>query len=1234
MTTLLRDVIAIPEQVYQGDFVLKLTEGIEQVEQTLATYVVTPQLATAFDDALGFVHSAVDSGQSKATYLHGSFGSGKSHFMAVLHLLLQHSPQARSVPELAQVVSRHDHWIEGRRFLLVPFHMIGAKSMESAILGRYAEYVRTLHPDAPVPGVFLAEKLFADAESLRHTMGDEAFLAKLNQGRGDRGWGALDQGWNVDAYHGAGQAPPRSDDRARLVGDLIETYFSSYREVAAGSGDETFLPLDDGLSVISRHAQGLGYDAVVLFLDELILWLASHSAEPAFVSREGQKLAKLVEAEVTDRPAPLISFVARQRDLKELIGEHVTGAEELSFADVLSWWEARFHKITLEDRNLPAIAARRILRAKSDDARGELDRCFEDTVRVRPEVLDTLLGQEGDRQTFRQLYPFSPALVQALVAISGVLQRERTALKVMLQLLVDQRDTLQLGHLVPVGDLFDVIARGDEPFTEGMRIHFRNARGLWHQSLLPMLEEEHGKRWETVRDQADDDPVRQAFRADGRLLKTLLLAALVPEVEAFQAITPARLATLNHGTLRAPIPGREAQMALAKLRKWAARLGQIRLSGDTDNPTVSIQLSGIDTEAIVDQARIQDNAGERMRKIREILYQALGISCRDDLLFERHEISWKGHDHAFQLVFGNVRELPAESLKPTGDEWRVVLDFPFDREGHTPQDDLAKIEAFRHHHGAASTLIWLPSFFSRKLQKQLGDLVVLDHLLTGERFDGYAGHLSAVDRQTARALLDNRRSQLREQIRGSLEAAYGIATPAPGVIDRSHDLAEHFQSLDPSFEPRPPVGANLRQAFDSLLGQVLAHRYPGHPDFGREVKIGDLRKAHEVLQAAIADPQERTLVDKPLRPILRELAQPLKLGTMHETHFVLSRHWRNHFDRKISGRADDAGLTVGQLKSWIDQPEPMGLPMLAADLVLLVFAEQTNRSFYLHGGPVPATFERLAGELELREQELPAPDLWQTAVERAGTVFGLAASPLRNAINVADLANRLLEKAREHRQPVGRLRAAFLAQAAAAGVADDAPRLESLARATTLLEALIAGTSHHAARAARTIERLAAADLGAVPEAVAKTISRAGALERSMAAVKWQLFDSVRQLPAPKAERGRALADELRVALALDEQASPLAAKLEQLEQKALVLLTEPSFLPPDPATDPVTPPVVPAGGPGTEGDDVESGWSEQRHPDLPLIEALDRLDDVRRESRDDQEIRVDLVVRTREVAS
>ena len=198
----------------------------------------------------------------------------------------------------------------------------------------------------------------------------------------------------------------------------------------------------------------------------------------------------------------------------------MTGAQQLAFGDVLKWWEARFHTITLEDRNLPAIAERRVLKPKSVAARQELDEAFRETATVREDVMDTLLTSTANREMFRQVYPFSPALVQALVAVSSVLQRERTALKVMLQLLVDQRDTLKVGDVVPVGDLFDVIAEGDEAFSEGMRIHFDNAKQLYHRKLLPMLERTHSLTRDELRALPQDDARATAFRADDRLIKT------------------------------------------------------------------------------------------------------------------------------------------------------------------------------------------------------------------------------------------------------------------------------------------------------------------------------------------------------------------------------------------------------------------------------------------------------------------------------------------------------------------------------------------------------------------------------------------------------------------------------------------------------------------------------------------------------------------------------------------
>jgi hypothetical protein len=754
---LIKDLISIPERVHQGDFVLQLSKGVTESEQTLRDYVVTPQLVDAFSNAMGFIQQAVVTGGSKAAYLHGSFGSGKSHFMAVLNLLLAGNTQARATPELADVVARHS-WTEGRKFLLVPYHMIGARDMESAILGQYADFVRTKHPDAPVPGFYLAEGLFKDASDLRAQIGDEPFFARMNQGstgniNGGSGWGEFDSGWDAVSFEAAMLEPPNGEERSRLVGDLITHWFSAYRTLA-GSG-ESFVSLDDGLSIMSRHANALGYDAVILFLDELVLWLASHAADVNFVSREGTKLVKLVEATNADRPTPLVSFVARQRDLRDLVGENLAGGVQSQFSDVLKHWEARFHRITLEDRNLPAIAERRVLRPINEAARQTLQGAFDEVLRMRQDVLDTLLTTTADRTMFRKVYPFTPALVQTLIAVSAALQRERTALKLMLQLLVDRRADLELGQLIPVGDLYDAIAEGDEPFSEGMRLHFENAKRLYNQRLLPMLERQHGVTWESVKLGQADATATKNIRNDARLLKTLLLGALVPEVESLKGLKAQRLAALNHGTFRSPIPGREAQDVLRKCRDWAGEIGEIKITED-QNPIISIQVTGVDIEPMLRAAEVNDNAGNRRKRIREALFKELLISDTGGL-FTTYEFNWRGTKREVDLLYENVREMTDERLRGRSGAWTVVLDFPFDDANFGPADDLARLAEYRG--GDTKTLVWLPSFLSNKALADLGRLVVLDYILQGERFETYAAHLAFVDRVQAKSLARNQLDQ-------------------------------------------------------------------------------------------------------------------------------------------------------------------------------------------------------------------------------------------------------------------------------------------------------------------------------------------------------------------------------------------------------------------------------------------------------------------------------------------
>ncbi len=141
--------------------------------------MITDALVDNFDQALGLIASAVGGGGSKAAYLHGSFGSGKSHFMAVLYALLKRETAARARDEFAGLIAKYDSTLAGRNILLVPFHLLGAKSLEQRVLGGYVEHVHALHPEAPIPAVHRTDALLDNARELRARLGDAQFIAGL-----------------------------------------------------------------------------------------------------------------------------------------------------------------------------------------------------------------------------------------------------------------------------------------------------------------------------------------------------------------------------------------------------------------------------------------------------------------------------------------------------------------------------------------------------------------------------------------------------------------------------------------------------------------------------------------------------------------------------------------------------------------------------------------------------------------------------------------------------------------------------------------------------------------------------------------------------------------------------------------------------------------------------------------------------------------------------------------------
>ncbi|MBG0825726.1 phage resistance protein [Planomonospora sp. ID91781] len=1237
---LLKDVIDIKESISTSDFVLSLAEAVtpEGAGHALKDYVVTDRLLENFDEALGLIKSALDGHTSKAAYLHGSFGSGKSHFMAVLYALLSGNPAARARGEFDPVLTKHE-WLEseGKRFLLVPYHMLGAKALEQRVLGGYVSHVKKLHPEAPIPQVYRTDALFTDIRAMRARMGDAAVISGL--GSGDRAmdeddeWGEsfawtpalLDAALSAEETHD-GDTPldlvhpsTPTELRAKLVQDASTNLLPGFAKNAA-EDEHGFVSLDAGLSVIAEHAKSLGYHGLILFMDELILWLATLIHDQKFVAREASKITNFVEGGDARRAIPIVSFIARQRDLRELVGEQVSGAAEASIQDTLNLASGRFDKITLEDRNLPQIAHARLLKAKPGQE-ALIDAAFERTKKVGPQVWDTLLGSDkgttgADEESFRLTYPFSPAFMDTLVHISSALQRSRTGLKLMGQLLAAHRDSLRLGDLVPVGDLYPVIADGgDKPFADSLKVVFEAADKLYKTKLRPYLLTSYNVTEDDIerylhRPETVTDPVLaqncKSFIGDNRLICTLLLSALAPSVPALGDLTNRRLGALNHGSVTAPIPGSEVGIIKSKVAEWAARFPEIKETGDGPTAGVRLELSGVDVDSVIANAAVNDNPGNRMALAKRLLADELGVDRSDGRLgADDLNLVWKGSNRSVEVVFGNIADeddLPDHELQPQIEgRWRIVVDLPFDEGDYGPVDDVNRLHILRERQRERSlTFAWVPAHLSAQRFADFRRLLVIDKALADDhRFaTQYAAHLNADNRTRAKGLLETQRVALLKQVTTAFKQAYGLADKKASDVELGFD--DHLVAL-------PDVGGlaisfakPMREAIRDIAGKLLAHQFPAHPDLdaggtGVAVKPADARTILAHVRTAAEARDRRVEVPEKDRKLMLRVAEPLGLGQQKEAYFALSARWADHFRRMAQTEGVTGDLSLITLLGWMDKPERRGLEPFLANLVVAAFAEMDDR-VWVRGGvpidPAPELAQIKPGDA-LRSQPLPSEDDWNEARHRYETIFGAKAPMLRRGRMVNQFARQIIESARTYQEPTIELVRRLEAHAVflALDETDEKGRLALARRSRDLLKELVAtgGGTAGASGAKKTVETLARFDLGQVSaDRYGTCVKRAHDVAQALAAAAWDTLE----LAEGQGAEGQALLQSLRGVAQADQLTADLIEALAETRREVTALVKR-NQLPPVP---PVTPPTPP---PGRTAGEVDLDTSSS-HPRVP----------------------------------
>ncbi|EUA08688.1 phage resistance PglY domain protein [Mycobacterium xenopi 4042] len=367
MTTLLRDVIDIPERVGSDDYVLRLTDSTgddQRIAAALDEYVITDSLRDNFFAAIDLVSDALARNTSRAAYLTGSFGSGKSHFMAVLYALLGNHPAVRT-SKFQDLTGHYDGQLSGKKILRLTYHLLGAKSLEQAVFRGYVEQITRLHPDAPLPAVHLSDKLLADAENMRAQMADDdKFLAGLGSGSGVGDEWAASSAVAGTCRDTRRPLPPHPKTRTARPGvragrQLLQIVRRDRRLRRPRPRPRRHLRTRQIAGLRRRRAVPRRTGAVVGVLG------ARHRVLRPRIAEDHQ--ARRVVGR--NRAIPLISFISRQMDLRKWFADAgASGAEQEALDRAFHYQQGRFREIGLGDDNLAEVAHARLLAPKDDAA--------------------------------------------------------------------------------------------------------------------------------------------------------------------------------------------------------------------------------------------------------------------------------------------------------------------------------------------------------------------------------------------------------------------------------------------------------------------------------------------------------------------------------------------------------------------------------------------------------------------------------------------------------------------------------------------------------------------------------------------------------------------------------------------------------------------------------------------------------------------------------------------------
>jgi hypothetical protein len=824
----IRDVFDLPTEIPRCIVKIQDFDDPESLRENIRDYVITETVADEMERLVDrIVASSVRHEAGEGHYLHGSFGSGKSHFMAILGLILENNPAVweKDHPAIERIQAQHGEWLAEHPVLVVPVYMLGQeRGLQGACYSAANERLEKL--GVPPCEFSEADKVIESFRSEAQRYGDVVFEQF-----------AEETGISPDRFErmAVGDQGTR-DNLARLI--------LTYRDVSESERVHLYPEkFSNGMAKLTRHAQAHGFACVVYLIDELILYLTGKESREYI--DEFNDLVALADNSARDRAVPLWVMVAKQRNIQDTVPDDTS---QQHVYETMEHHKDRFPETTdLADTELVPIVRERVLEVRSG-MEGPLERAMGETLgSLSDEVRSTLL-HDLTPDDFRQLYPFHPALIRTLIDVTARLSRGRAALRLLYELLIKHYPDLPIGSLIPYAALFDVVFLPTK-LTGGANNEELNAvRETYYDRLEPLIDEMYdGQRAERAR----------------LVVKTVLLCGLSKSMRG--DVTVERVLHLNYQDLR----GRTALGSYQSIAQILADLDNrselVHFNQNPANPAlgaVEITLaSGVQLSDVL--KRVHINWRHRLDAFNTLMEVCLGESIVSGAI-PNYEHLWRGTRRRGRVRFVNVANLTNNDMRVADDhELTLFIDYPFDlNEATTRADDLEMIGRARSTVPQLPIGFWLPAEFTDDDLRDLEEYVKMTELR--ERPDEYLREYGKSQRDDVLSKLAGQRRTKAETLRNRLTEVY-----------KGPDAEVPF--LDPAITPNLDVDT-LDKALDRITDSVCDRFYPHHPHFHTELNQRILKRLLNefLVPAALEGGSVRRTTD--LDGLLRRLGEPLELA--------------------------------------------------------------------------------------------------------------------------------------------------------------------------------------------------------------------------------------------------------------------------------------------------------------------------------------------------------------------